>query len=238
MIILIKHILLFLAITITIGLLNVRASGNDMKMTEYIVSQESQSTQKNEKNIIVHIVTESVKPLQDAFASLYEKNGCDFIKADFRDRPVPANGTLNLPLSVLAYPKGSELFVYTKDGFYWHETKIHDFKVRSGVVEIVVPKTGIITLTIANFTKGEEHALVVPVFKLNSNGSYDEFTGIGIGSSFSYPFSINGLPSGIYKIQIKKTYSDTRVYFEKIGIKVVAGENTDIGKIELQNISN
>ena len=189
-----------------------------------------------DSEITVQFITEEGKPLLDGRTTLIESKGDEFIRAHFRDSPLKTDGTMSLPSSFLDLPIGSVLFVRSSDEFYFHSFEVSDIKkkgVSDGKIALAVPKTGIITATIIDYEKGIEQPLVIPVLKLNKDGVYEEFRGIGIGLSNNYPFSIAGLPEGTYRIEVKKNYEDSTVYYRKDGIRVIEGQKMDLGDIKL-----
>lgn len=175
-------------------------------------------------------------PLHDAKATLIESKGDEFIRAHFRERPINKDGSISLPASFLDLPSGSLLSVCTRDEYYCHSFNISDLKkikTSDNKMMLTVPKTGIISASIVTNKKGPDEPIVVSVLKLNTNGIYSRFRGIGIWLPNNYPFSVSGLPTGTYMIKIKKDYEASTVYYQKDQIQVIAGNKTDLGALEL-----
>lgn len=187
--------------------------------------------------ITIQFTTEGNKPLRNGAATLIESRGDEFIRAHFRNKSLKRDGTILLPSSFLDLPVGSELFICTPDEYYFHSFSVADIKnnakPKDKIITLVVPKTGRIAATIIGYEKGIEQPLVVPYSRMNENGLYEQIGGIGIGLSSNYPFSIAGLSTGTYRIELKKHYRDSTVYFRKDGIRVVAGQTFDLGGIKL-----
>lgn len=194
-----------------------------------------QETDNVRRDKIIQLVDEADKPLRGAMVSLYEKKDGEFIRAYFRDKAVNNLGQLEVSSTLLDLPKSSELFIHTQDGFYWQTIKMENLKFTGQTAKISLAKTGIISATITKVPQEiNRYPVVVSVSKRGEDGSYKYFTGIGIFAAVGYPFEIYGLPSGTYKIQIKKSYDSGNSYYENEKIEVETGRKTNIGNLELR----
>jgi hypothetical protein len=190
---------------------------------------------RQKEGIVIQILKENGAPLLGALVSLYEKKDDEFVKVHFRDIPVDHLGQFIVPSSVLnTLPKGSEIFIHSQDGFYWQSVKTENLQIKEKTSKILVSKTGIISGTIMKFPDEIRDPVVIEADKKGDDGKYTVVTGIGIQLSIGDTFNINGLSSGVYKIEVKKSYDSSEVYFVKEGIKVVNGKKTNVGNMELK----
>jgi tetratricopeptide (TPR) repeat protein len=200
-----------------------------------LMSKQSDQKERQKGDIVIQILRENGTPLPDALVSLYEKKDDEFVKAHFRDIPVDHLAQFTVPSSVFnTLPKGSEIFIHTPDGFYWQSVKTENLQIKRKSAKILVSKTGIISGTILKFPDEIGDPVLIEADKRGDNGKYTVVTGIGTELSIGYTFNINGLSSGVYKIQVKKSYDSSKAYFVKEGIKVVSGKKTDVGNMELK----
>jgi hypothetical protein len=187
------------------------------------------------ERIVVQILKEDETPLPEALVTLVELKGDEFVKTHFRDMPVDHLARFTVPSSVLnTLPKGSEIFIHSQDGFYWQSVETDSLQVKGKTAKIVVKKTGIISGTVMKFPSEIRDPVVIEADKKGDDGKYSIVAGIGIGLSIGRKFTINGLSSGVYKIQVKKSYDSSEIYFVKEGVDVVIGKNTNIGNLVLK----
>jgi hypothetical protein len=174
--------------------------------------------------LVLQFMNEFGSPLPDVEINIFKQTSSSHLNFLLKEKPVDKEGRLRLPNAILPLPAGSEIGIHSKDDYYFHYLKIEDLSIRNGTARITVPKTGIIAATIQNYPPAIKHPVVVEAFKKNDKGSYESVRGIGIFLSKDYRFEVAGLPTGVYRLQIKDDYESKQSYFEQEAIEVVGGK--------------
>jgi hypothetical protein len=192
---------------------------------------------KETAEIVLQFIDESGSPLRDIEIDIFKlvkQPSNPHVDFFVKEKPVDKDGRLRLPKTILPLPEGSKISIHSKDDYYYHYLNFEDISIRNGLARITVPKTGIIVATIQNYSPAIKHPVVVEVFRKTHSGSYESVRGMGIFLSKNYRFEVNGLPTGVYKLQIKDDYESKQAHFEQETINVVSGRRTDIGNINLK----
>jgi len=167
---------------------------------------------------------------------LYEQTNGVFWKALYRHHRMDATGSI----IVHDVPPEWEVGCISSDQYFYAFHESRELAVTSNVVRVRIPRTGIAELKFSQSALDSHVSgpYVVPYDRKDTNGVLVAAGGIGIFLT-DEPFTIEGLPNGIYRFQLKRNYeANTPVLWSSPETVISNGVTSQIAPIMFDKMPN
>ena len=168
-------------------------------------------------------LNENGKPIAGKF-TLLEYVGDICLSGWYKGKPVGEDGMVRLEDS----PEEFIVYFVSDDTFYTRGYTHKDVDFGKETNTLSIQPTGTIVFSLEAYPTSIKKPLVVLHYVKKPDNTYERKGGMGIFPEVGREFEIEGLQSGVYRIELKHDYKDKHIIWEKSDIFVKAKRKTII----------